>query len=344
MPALTTGQPHPLHASLTRRRFRPIAVAVAALAVVWGLAAPTTRPASDATPGFRDVDLYEAIRARVGQGDGYYTSVRTEMTSRGYALRPVFNWRLPTLAFLEGRVGNLRTTAVACLVIVLFTAVGFLSMPATTRRRLTAGLLALLTLPLVGNEQSLLLHEIPAGALIAASLAAWACGRTWLAVVLGAGALSIREHVVVYVAVMAALAAYERRGREAVAWTGVIVLFGLLYVWHASVALSLTPDDAVRNSWVVFGGWPAALTAARANAVLVVSPPWIGAIVVPVLWLGLSAWTDPIGRRLWIVVSAYLLVFMAAGRPDNWYWGFLIAPLLPLGIVGFISEPRPQAS
>jgi len=32
-------------------------------------------------------------------------------------------------------------------------------------------------------------------------------------------------------------------------------------------------------------------------------------------------------------VTGYMVTFAIAGRADNWYWGLLIAPLLPLGLI-----------
>jgi hypothetical protein len=35
------------------------------------------------------------------------------------------------------------------------------------------------------------------------------------------------------------------------------------------------------------------------------------------------------------VLTAFLSVFLLVGRPDNSYWGLLIAPILPLGLFGW---------
>ncbi len=32
------------------------------------------------------------------------------------------------------------------------------------------------------------------------------------------------------------------------------------------------------------------------------------------------------------VIAGFLLLFMAVGRPDNYYWGMIFAPLLTMGL------------
>jgi len=52
-------------------------------------------------------------------------------------------------------------------------------------------------------------------------------------------------------------------------------------------------------------------------------------------------WTDAPGRRLAFVLGGYFALFTIVGRPDNWYWGRLIAPLRPLGGFGYCFRPKP---
>ena len=48
---------------------------------------------------------------------------------------------------------------------------------------------------------------------------------------------------------------------------------------------------------------------------------------------GLAGWRGELGNRVALTVTAYVLLFMVAGRSDNTYWGLLYAPLLPFGWV-----------
>jgi len=67
-------------------------------------------------------------------------------------------------------------------------------------------------------------------------------------------------------------------------------------------------------------------------------PAWLLAIVVPVLWAGTWHWNNAAGRRVTAILSLYFVMFMVIGRADNWYWGFLVAPLIPIGIFGFFFK------
>ena len=57
-------------------------------------------------------------------------------------------------------------------------------------------------------------------------------------------------------------------------------------------------------------------------------------VVAPASIIGLWVWRHPAAMPIALTVTAYALIFLCIGRPDNWYWGFLIAPIWPLGLVG----------
>src|SRR5262249_23469742 len=49
-----------------------------------------------------DLDVFRRIVTRVSLGDGFYVATQEELRSHGYPTRSVFNWRLPTYAWLLG--------------------------------------------------------------------------------------------------------------------------------------------------------------------------------------------------------------------------------------------------
>jgi hypothetical protein len=104
------------------------------------------------------------------------------------------------------------------------------------------------------------------------------------------------------------------------------------------------PPEGFVNSWVAFGGWGFVLDASRSSTLLMLLPErwdlWMLAILIPLLWAGCWYWTDALGRRLAFVLGGYFALFTMVGRPDNWYWGFLIAPLIPLGGFGYFFGPK----
>jgi hypothetical protein len=104
------------------------------------------------------------------------------------------------------------------------------------------------------------------------------------------------------------------------------------------------PSEGLRNTWTVAGGWPFVLSAAHSSLYLMLLPErWAAALLVPILWAGFWHWEDPFGRRLALTVTGYFCLFMLIGRPDNWYWGFLIAPLIPLGGFGYFYGTHRRA-
>ena len=79
---------------------RPWLWAIVALLLAWGLVVAARGKASLPPPtegGSNDLQMYSAVTARVAAGENYYRVLAEELPNRGYAIRPVFNWRLPTV-------------------------------------------------------------------------------------------------------------------------------------------------------------------------------------------------------------------------------------------------------
>ena len=327
----------------------PLWIAVFLL-IGWGFAAASRRPAHSPPPDTRgsDVQLYRAVTARVSAGDSYYRVLADELPARQYATWPVFNWRMPTLTWLNAISpplfwGRVLFSTVGAIAIGAWSLVVWRSIP----RAAIGGLIviALTSLPLLVNSASVVLYEPWAGVLIAASLACWGLGWTKGSVALGAAALMIRELALPYVCIMAGLAWWEGQKREALAWSAAAGVFAAGWAWHVSRVLNAMPAEPLENTWLAFGGWTFVLNASQATPILTVLPAswdnWILAVVIPVLWAGCWYWADGVGRRLAVVLVGYFALFTIVGRPDNWYWGFVIAPLIPLGAFGYFFGRKP---
>jgi hypothetical protein len=314
--------------------------------VAWGLlCAAGTSADEPPAQGVRDSALFGTVVTRLRAGESYYPVFGQELEARGYATASVFNWRLPTLAVFQASLPSLRASSTILTTIGVGTiALWCWALRAGGLGRAALAIPLLLTMiPAWRSESVGLIHDVWAGQLIALSLALWASGFLSLSVASGYAAASIRELAVPYLIVMAGLAFWESRPREGRAWLVAIGAFLVLFGWHALRVLPAIPAHPLGNTWLSFGGWCFVLRAARANLALTLAPTWVNALVVPVAWIGLWMWNTPVGRRLTATVTLYIVSFVIIGRPDNWYWGFLVAPLLPLGAFGWLPSLRPGA-
>ena len=301
-------------------------------------------PASEG--GSSDLQMYSAVTARVAAGENYYRVLAEELPNRGYAIRPVFNWRLPTLTWLNA-IPPTRVWGRAVLGLLggATTILWILAIWRSVPRALAVGIPVMLfgVLPTALLGASVVFYEVWAGLFLAASLASSGLGRWKTSVALGAGAVLIRELALPYLVIMAGVAWWESRRREALAWAGTVVMFVIVWTWHVSQVLKVMPPEGLVNSWMVAGGWGFVMQASLSSVFFVLVPEpwdqWAAAAAVPLLWAGSWYWSDSLGRRVALILTGYFALFMVAGRPDNWYWGFVIAPLIPLGGLGFLFGP-----
>jgi hypothetical protein len=319
---------------MTARRLLPIlaALLLVALGLMTGAARERAGPASGPT----DLGLYAYAASAAAHPSTYYAQVIAEQRRQGYELKPFLVVRPPALSFL---LAALKTEALRRLAIVALALASLAAWWIRLGREAVEPLprafdvIALLTgvLPAI-SPQAPYLHEVWAGVLISLSLALRREDRFGLAVAVGLAAALIRELAAPYLVVMAAMALVERRWREAGAWTLALALFGAALGLHAQLVDALVlPSDPAGAGWVKLSGWPFVLHAAQWNAVLAVAPAWLSALVVPVALAGAALWQGALGRRLAAVLCAYAVAFAVIGRPENFYWGLVFAPLLPLG-------------
>ena len=329
---------------------RPWLWAVVALLLVWGLVVASRGKAGLPPPsegGSSDLQMYSAVTARVAAGENYYRVLAEELPNRGYAIRPVFNWRLPTLTWLNAipptRLwGRVVLVIVGCAATILWLLAIRQSAPRALGLSVPVLLFAILPVAFLGA--SVVFYEVWAGLLIAASLACRGLGRWKPSVALGAAAVLIRELALPYLLIMAGAAWWESKRREAIAWVATVVIFVVLWAWHVSEVLKVMPPSGLVNAWIVAGGWGFVMEASLSSVFFLMVPTrWeqlTVALVIPLLWAGAWHWSDGLGRRIALVLTGYFALFMVAGRPDNWYWGFVIAPLIPLGGLGYLFGPK----
>jgi hypothetical protein len=296
-------------------------------------------PPTPAGPHFTDRELYTEIVRRVEQGEDYYVAAAATQRAHDYPTAPPWAFREPAEAWL---LALLRTDAVRWGALMLLAAATVVLMrdaadqaPGPPWRRIAVTLLFGVGLATVGVPTAPYIHESWAALFIALSLAFWRpSGRRWiLAVAFGLLACLFRELALPYMLAMAGIAALERRRGELIGWAlALAVLAAALAVHFALAARQHLPGDGFSPGWVRFGGWPFAVLLARRNIFLAVLPPPLASLVLLASLLGLVAARSPWTTRIAGTAGAFLLVFMIVGRPDNYYWGLMIAPLLAMGL------------
>jgi len=299
-----------------------------------GLMFPPTGTASGA-PGGGDAALYRQIAARVAKGQDYYQAAAAEHRVSDYPLKPFTAVRQPLLAEITARVGPtgadllLRLLAVAAAVATAMRLAPRLPAPF----REFALLLAATSAGAFVQAGMWVWHDIWAGLLVTLALACHSERRWGASVALGLLAAAVRELAFPILLVMGGAAWLNGNRREALAWLAAAGLAIALLVLHRAGVQSIArPGDVTSPGWLALGGWRFDLTLARQSSLLIALPAWVTAVVAPLALLGWSAWPGAYATRVTAMLSVWMTTFLVVGRPDNAYWGFLLAPLLPVGL------------
>jgi hypothetical protein len=176
-------------------------------------------------------------------------------------------------------------------------------------------------------------HESWAVLLIILSLALRS-EKMWIpSVILAVLAVLLRELALPYLAVMTLFAWRERCRTEAIAWAAASIASVVAMIGHASIlSLYVTSTDPVSPGWSGAGGWPFVLGMMQLCSTFLFLPLWAIAVLVPLALLGWASLRNGMAERISLLLLGYVVAFMLLGRPDNFYWGLLIAPLLPVGL------------
>lgn len=308
-----------------------------AAAMVYGLAASLTPiPAAEFQsddPMRQDTVLYQAVTGRVASGEGYYDAVVAEHRARRYPLRPFVTVRPPTLALVEAAIGI--PAAGILLQGLAFATILALSLRFRQLHPVLVPVLAAAGICPLADPALAVWHEIWAGLLIALSLALRAPGRWTASVVVAVLAVAIRELALPYLLAMAWLAYRDGRRREALAWLAGIALVAVGLAAHAAaIASRISPADLLSPGWASLGGLRLVVTMIHATSWLAVLsvPAWVAGAGLPLALLGWWSRREPASARGALVVTGYVGAFLFVGRSNNAYWGFLLAPLVFLGL------------
>jgi hypothetical protein len=283
-----------------------------------------------------DMNLYRQVVTDMEKGKGYYQAAVAEHRLFQYPTSPAPVFRMPTLAWMLAilRFDSVRLMALglvyAASIIVLYREL--LAAGESFPARIGILAVAVTGLSVAGALDAVYWHEVWAALLIAISLLSYQPARWWPAVLCGLLACLIRELALPYLLVMSLFAIREKRWAELAAWTGALMLFVAAFAAHLRMAATLyQPGDIISTSWLGLGGWNFAIATAKWNILLHPLPYPIIALAICLGVLGLAGAQDRRAQRAAVVVAGYAAGLTIFGRPENYYWGILYAPLLPLG-------------
>ena len=281
------------------------------------------------------MEVYRRIAGRVRQGESYYPAAAAELAANGFPTRSVFNFRLPTLAWLfavlpDDRAGQGVLIVLAGLTLVL--AVRHVVAAGVVRDRAGGGALLLGLLAWPALDDAYLVHEVwrrPDRPESRDRRPRLVCGvarsRRGRSSSPGARA-PLRVH--------RPGPRCESRGAGARPWPGRSRsgTFALALGAHAAAVSRLNADGggaAGAASWLRLGGWPFVLKTAMMDAWLIAGPPVVAAIVLPLALVGLAGWRGSPGTQVAATVFGYVAAYLVVGQPFNHLWGFLyVGPAL----------------
>lgn len=297
-----------------------------------------------------DLALYATVIADVRAGRDYYDAAHEHIQAFGFPISSPLNWRLPTYAWTLSLLPN------KCWIQLVLLVLGMVGLALTFHAERSAssiGQAALTTFLMFGvvrwvlDGQAYLAQEVWATILITISIAALRLGEKslrWrlLAVATGIGALLFRELALPYCLVAVVLACWNRRWLEAAGWTLGLAAFAALLGYHVTqvhAQLAGTPQvgGAGLAQWLRFGGLDFVLLTGRMNGLLFAAPAAALWLYLLLSLFGLARRTDHASRLCCLAALGYVLTFAVVGRPENFYWGLMYAPLLPWGMASGLT-------
>lgn len=283
-----------------------------------------------------DLILYARINDRMAHGESYYAAAADEHRKGNYPLRPFVTMRLPTLASFSATLGPTMMTGILYM-LVIATLLAWRhrlrhQFRDPDRRTIALGLLLAGMMSAFWPE-FIVLHELWSGILLALALAIHRPNKWLPSVVVATCALLIRELALPFVLLMIGFALCERRWREVAALGAVVIAFAFAMILHAQhVAAVVTAADLASPGWASLSGWEGFVRTVRLPSALRAFPDWVGTIAMILSLFGWLSWRSRAGLFGTCLFIGYGLIFMVLGRPDNFYWGFIVVPTFLIGL------------
>ena len=319
-----------------------------------------------------DLQLYREVVAEVRKGHSYYDVAHVKIQQFGFPIASPFNWRLPTYAWLFAMLPG-PAWIQGVLIVLSILALGLAFVDESISSGLGyAAITSFLLFGVVGwaiDGDAYFTQEVWAATLILISISSfrletkiqnpkskivWQC----LAFAAGFAALAFRELALPYCCVAVLVSLWHRRWWQAAAWSAGIAAFFTFLAWHisqvhAQLAGTETAGGGGLSQWLRFGGLDFVLLTTRMNSLLFAAPGWLLWLYVFAALVGLARRHDAASQLACLAALAYLGAFAIVGRPENFYWGLMAAPLLPWGVAHAprairemlgIRDPQPAAA
>lgn len=317
------------------------------VSLTWNAPHPTKLAGEPNTviKGYSDHDLYRDIIHRVQRGESYYQSAAAEQRKHEYPTRPFIAVRPPTLVWIASflSINGLKLATIGIGVIAIVAWYFRLSRDPDLPRWAAWGCLAmLLNLTHTLTPEWAVIHEVPAGILIAIAIALYKRDSQWPTFVIMALAVCIRETALPVAAMCGFLSLIDRNWRMAAAWIAFALVFSIGLAVHAHhVAEVALPTDRNSPGWSGLGGWHTYLAAVGQTSILRFSPAWTPAVFIPLAFLGWLSWRSRTAFIMVVVQAGYAALLMLAARKDNFYWAMILVPTLFMGLV-FVPKALAQ--
>ncbi len=292
--------------------------------------------AGTGTPKDEDIALYERIVERVAAGEPYHRVAVEEQRARNFPVTPGAAVRLPTLATLSAWLGPMGLYGAAALLWVATLIAWWRRLgaePGGLPRRPIAMVLLIIGIAGGLKPQYLALHEVWAGTLLALSFALHR-GERWAGSLIAAAlALAIREHALPFILLMGAFALWKRRWAELACWGALCLLFlAAMWVHLGIVADLVTPQDRTSPSWFAFRGLAGFTSNVALSSSLQFLPHVLAGPLAVLPLIGWAGWKSPAGAFGTLLFAGYAVLFMIAGRDNNFYWALMITPAYFMGL------------
>lgn len=322
-------------AGLPRATARRVIAATALLLFILMLSAWLTtaaRPLFDA-----ELALQEGVVSALAAGGEYYAVATDALRAGGQPVLPFTMVRLPTLTIA---LAALPPATADLLMIALAALAGFVWIErlrrdalASVPPMLVAGVALAAGLVLLVRTDLTAAHSGWAGLFVAFSLGLYRPGDWLSAAALGLCGALIHEMAGLYLVVMAAFALVERRRGEAIGWFAALSLLAVALGFHAIAVASMTgPLDGESQPLVSLGGAGLYVRAVAAATALDVLPLAVSAPLVAFALIGWAGWRHPVAARAAALLWVYALVIAVFALPQALHLGFLVAPIVLIGL------------